>query len=739
MKLISCYISGFGKFQNVRFDFTSDLLVRKENNGWGKTTLADFIRCMLYGLDGGRTKSVRTNDRVRYAPWQGATFGGTLTFSYGNRRFRVERTFGKTPAQDTARVFDENNMPCYDFGDKAERLGVTLFGMDSESYKKSVYIPQGEIAAEGVAGDLKSRLLALLNTGGIERGGADLALEKLDAADRALRAKRRPAKGKLDEIDEKLAYLAAQKADCEQAKQALVGLKQALTNLEADLRAVDEQCKQTERALELSTRQNEIAMKKEAYADARRRLDDLETERQNLLRFFGDTDPSAVNLDGIKQGVSDYYEIKRKLEGVQTALQGLEKTYQDKASLVAQEQQLAAVEEKYRQILGAPQTETRGKKHTPKWTKHHTLAVFLGLVAAVVGCLLLGKINAVGIPLLSAGVLTMLITFMLLTPKRERSAPTAPPRDEVMEGRFAAAQAERQKLQAALSAYPADIEARYQGLQRQKEEFSADLAAHGQGIDGFLFHFRFEENFDYRTAVRLLEERTLAYRRLTPKRAEFEKRMQTYGGESEQIFENAPTMYESTDEIRSKKARLSAQKDDLKTKYVRMLGDKEKTESRADNSAICAEEAEVLAEKERLEKRHRAILKAKELLLRARDNVATRYLQPVEQGSKRYLAILNDEGSERLTFTADGAPLREENGGLREMDFYSAGLRELTGFCIRVALADALFPKEKPVMILDDPFVNLDDEKTEKAKRLVRELAKTYQVLYLTCKKERGL
>ena len=66
MKLISAYIAGFGKFVNTAFDFNSDLIIIKENNGWGKTTLADFIRCMLYGLDGGRTKSVRANDRVRY-------------------------------------------------------------------------------------------------------------------------------------------------------------------------------------------------------------------------------------------------------------------------------------------------------------------------------------------------------------------------------------------------------------------------------------------------------------------------------------------------------------------------------------------------------------------------------------------------------------------------------------------------------------------------------------------------
>ncbi len=55
------------------------------------------------------------------------------------------------------------------------------------------------------------------------------------------------------------------------------------------------------------------------------------------------------------------------------------------------------------------------------------------------------------------------------------------------------------------------------------------------------------------------------------------------------------------------------------------------------------------------------------------------------------------------------------------------------------ALVDAIFNQEKPVLILDDPFVNLDDEKTEKAKKLVKELTKRYQVLYLTCKKERRL
>ena len=41
------------------------------------------------------------------------------------------------------------------------------------------------------------------------------------------------------------------------------------------------------------------------------------------------------------------------------------------------------------------------------------------------------------------------------------------------------------------------------------------------------------------------------------------------------------------------------------------------------------------------------------------------------------------------------------------------------------------------MLILDDPFTNLDDEKTQKARELVREISKDYQVLYFTCSASR--
>ena len=92
MKIISCYIVGFGKFQNQQIDFQSNLLVLKQDNGWGKTTLADFIRCMFYGMDGGRTKAYHN------------IFRSYVTDCY----FKVKLTEAKSGLSKTIKIrFDE--------------------------------------------------------------------------------------------------------------------------------------------------------------------------------------------------------------------------------------------------------------------------------------------------------------------------------------------------------------------------------------------------------------------------------------------------------------------------------------------------------------------------------------------------------------------------------------------------------------------------------------------------------
>ena len=48
MRLISCHIENFGKLSDFSCEFSGGLNIICEDNGWGKSTFAAFIRAMFY-------------------------------------------------------------------------------------------------------------------------------------------------------------------------------------------------------------------------------------------------------------------------------------------------------------------------------------------------------------------------------------------------------------------------------------------------------------------------------------------------------------------------------------------------------------------------------------------------------------------------------------------------------------------------------------------------------------------
>ena len=81
--------------------------------------------------------------------------------------------------------------------------------------------------------------------------------------------------------------------------------------------------------------------------------------------------------------------------------------------------------------------------------------------------------------------------------------------------------------------------------------------------------------------------------------------------------------------------------------------------------------------------------------------------------------------------------LNMTEGEVKDYEFFSEGLKDIADICSRLALVEALYEEEKPILIFDDPFVNLDDDKLEKAKQLLQVVAKEYQVVYFTCHSSR--
>ena len=131
------------------------------------------------------------------------------------------------------------------------------------------------------------------------------------------------------------------------------------------------------------------------------------------------------------------------------------------------------------------------------------------------------------------------------------------------------------------------------------------------------------------------------------------------------------------------------------------------------------------------------LLKTQEFLTKAKEQLDANYSDPMKENFAKYVKMMG--GNLNLVIDTDLKVSLDENGMLRESEFLSEGYKDIVNFCSRMALIDALFKEEKPTVILDDPFVNLDDDKIPKALQLVRNMSKEKQVLYFACHKSREI
>lgn len=750
MRLISCYIAGFGKFVDRAFDFSSDLVVLKEDNGWGKTTLADFLKCMLYGLDGGRSKAVDANERMKYEPWNGGVFGGSLVFSCAEKTYRIERRFGKTPSTDEVKVYDGNNMPCYDFGENAGRIGEVLFGVNSDSYRRSVYIPQGEIRTVGVPDDMKNRLLALLGWGSVEENGAGQALEKLDAAERNLRAKRRPGKGKLDEIDERLADLEQERAECERYAELAKERRGRLDEVTQELGQYHEMIKETDARIEQVNRSQELQSLQQTYRELQAQATAAKKDFESIKAFFGDIEPLDVNMVGLKQTVGDYEVAKEKYLEAEAQFKATEAMLAEKTALEARYNLCIKAKNSYdllmeekKKTVGAGTSlrkKKREKEEEKKPKKKGLGAVWLVIwtFAVIFGAAQTENLPAVGYPVLILGVLGFVISTARLLKFGKKKKTDEDDVEDVFAMQYGETTAEFAFLEKKLKSFPTDLENTNEKWAAACQATKTRMEALEKSIRKFLQNFRFEEQCDLRLSVSILKDRIEAYRRAKEIFSTCEARVKWLESRVDNQDLEMQTVESETNLPMLQRDRIELeerQKNLLKRQAV-LAAQEEDFKNRSRLAGIEEREKQYAQEKQRLEKRLYAVRTAKEILLRVQEKIAARYLSPVEQNCRNYLEYIGANERE-LRFAADGTQFVEEKGALRAVEYYSVGEKELVGFCTRVALVDAVFTREKPAIVLDDPFINLDDKKTERAKKLVKELSKKYQILYFTCKNER--
>ncbi len=163
----------------------------------------------------------------------------------------------------------------------------------------------------------------------------------------------------------------------------------------------------------------------------------------------------------------------------------------------------------------------------------------------------------------------------------------------------------------------------------------------------------------------------------------------------------------------------------------------------------CAQEIKQLEEKKRTQEKNLDILRLTyQFLTSSRNALTSRYLDTIQEHFRSYMRILtevdrdsvfSDEySSETYTVTPDFCVNMTKYGKTRSSGTLSRGGRDLVALCLRFAITDALFGDKKPPLILDDPFINLDDNKIGAAMALLARVAEEKQIFYVACHSSRA-
>lgn len=886
MRLLSCHIENFGRLSDVSLEFRQGCHVICEKNGWGKSTLAAFIRVMLFGFGEEKARDELKNERRRYRPWQGGVYGGQLEFETEGKAYIISRTFGAKEKEDSFSLREKaTNLESTRF---SSAVGEELFLLDEGSFRRTIFISQNDCetyTTDGInakMGNLAEdtedinhyekvdgRLADLLNKMSPRRATGSLYKMKNDIA--ALEERIRSGH-MLDESMDRIYTVMHEKSEEQRelkAEQTRLLHKQQELGAYKDVQAKQE--KYAELCREYEERRKQA---KEAGAYFPDKLPEEEELRAYIAKCAGlSAAKETVNIHSLteeqrqrwetlgqqfaggypteevlKEQDEKIRELKRlRLEAAEYRLSEEEeaklhrckdrfgndvpgqqviedaitdwKDCADKKALLSQKQAMLEMLELSREEIKQTKRRQRNRSLLA------TLLIVVGVILAAAGifCAVSAEMWAVG-GILAAFGLVLCIVGLLRSRGQAPEAVSEETNGSKLQQLRREIEEDEELVQtiepatkAFLAAYGIEcgenriLDCLYE-LKAERQEYIS-LLKKAQDVkeknSGEKIGKLEQEIRDFLTpyfSTKLLKEEYFSddmgelrmqiaeYQRLQEKANQYEEASRTYGDFTEelktfieslslmpkqdmqaqlldiqsrlQIYLSCKAEYEKAKEQKEAFEHLEDTEALFQIKPVEDSGSLEDIGGRLSKIAErleevqgyigdykrqldgMREEADRLTEEEqRLRalkeeyaaniQKYELLKKTRELLGQAKTSFTAKYTEPLRTSFEKYFELLTNESGRHYRMDANHALTVEEKGMQRDPKFFSAGYRDLIGICMRMALVDAMYQEEKPFIIFDDPFANLDKEKVKGALALLHSICKEYQVLYFTCHESR--
>ncbi|MBR5095039.1 MAG: AAA family ATPase [Oscillospiraceae bacterium] len=154
------------------------------------------------------------------------------------------------------------------------------------------------------------------------------------------------------------------------------------------------------------------------------------------------------------------------------------------------------------------------------------------------------------------------------------------------------------------------------------------------------------------------------------------------------------------------------------------------------SSLSCMEE-----ERDQLQAEYDAITLALEVLRDADREIQTRFSPQLGHLAAEYMSAVTGGRYEDVLIGRDLSARVRAKGEIvaRDPGYLSAGTLDLMYLAVRLAVCELALPEGEPCpLILDDALVNLDEERTQQAIELLKQIARERQVILFTCRQLDG-
>lgn len=702
MIIEACHIAQFGKWKDADFSFSPGKNSFLWDNGYGKTSFIYFFKLMFYGVSGDRKQDLEENERKHYMPFQGASFGGRIIFRIGEKRYRLERSFGLKKSEDSFRLFDEDSGK--ESKDYSENIGEELFSLDAESFQRVCMISH-----EDLHFSMNSRMHAKL--GNVAEDQEDMKKFQqvqtiLKDGINALSPNRRT--GNIFKLKMQEEELSSGLYGKEALENAVLSIEKEVLSLTEKEARRKEEGKALEAELNQRISEKDSLGKWMSYAQKKEEWEKAEYRYENALKWYYQDRFSDIPEE--KKALLWKEEMQSLQEQIHSIKKEIEKVSEaggENVDVEAGKEEGIVLPLEEASIPGA----SRAKKDTSKNETFGNVTKEMGqygtspvVLFALVGLglifvlLFFGKLFGMPLGLPSAlflllGILSLSLCFFLWWSGEQKKRTWKEKQEEE--------EARQRKQQAIRFASLEELLSRFHKLEDMQD---LEMEAAGRKEE-FL---RFVEEEGGEQAFSLLEEKQKEWEE-GPSLEESRRKLEEFRKEEE----------ERREEIRKKRAEREAKVRDLEflEEQERLLEQKKE-------------------EREALEKRYNLLQKTKAYLEMAKERFALQYKEPILEAFQKYFQSICTEPLQ-FQMSEDLELSFVDRGLSREQGYLSEGLQDLCRFCQKLAIFDAMFREEKAFLLLDDPFSHLDEKNGARARALLEELAKSRQIFYFTCSEER--